>query len=170
MVSNSRGKFHPPPCAVRCGNVAVAKFSSFEPGKPAIFPTYSEWPRYHEQVAFDRAAHGNRHAIVIRFRMIGIILAPINRVHQASLGGRVPRRHSEIGVATEIPQQQDFIVEAAPPAIRPRIIQRPVSMDEPERQLSIALAKQAVLAIERPAKTADSVDKILAAFAIVMQM
>ena len=43
-------------------------------------------------------------------------------------------------------------------------------MDESESQLSIALAQQAVFAIERPAKTGDAVDKILAPFAIVMEM
>jgi hypothetical protein len=86
------------------------------------------------------------------------------------LGRRIPGRHSEVGVTTKVSQQPDFIVEATPAAIRPRIVQRPVAVDEAECQLSFRLAQQTMLAVQYAAETADTVDKVLAAFAIVVKM
>src|ERR1035437_7685919 len=99
----------------------MAKFSCFEAGKPAVPPAHSYWPRNHEQVALDAPAASDRHAIIVRFRPIWIIGAVVDRIHQSSLGWRIAGRHGEIGVTTKVSEQLDFIVEATPAAIRPRI-------------------------------------------------
>src|SRR5580704_17445286 len=111
----------------------MAKFAGFEPGQPTVFPTHPEWPWNDKQVAFDATAGRNSDAIVIRFRPIRIAVAIVNRIYQARLGWRSAGRHSEIGIATKVSQQADFISKATPAAIRPRIVQGPVAMDESER-------------------------------------
>src|SRR5208282_2116723 len=83
---------------------------------------------------------------------------------------RIPGRHGEVGIATEVSQHSDLIVEATQPSVRPRIIQGPVTVDETERQLSIALSQQTVFGVQCFAKTAYAVDKVLAAFAVVVKM
>ena len=77
---------------------------------------------------------------------MGVIIAVVNRIHQARLSWGISGGHGEIGIATKVSQQADFIVEATPTTIGPRIIQRPVPVDESERQLPIALPQQTMFA------------------------
>jgi hypothetical protein len=86
------------------------------------------------------------------------------------LGWRIAGRHREVGIAAKVSQQADFIVKATPAAIRPRIVQGPVAMDESERQLPVALPQQTMLVMQYAAKTAHAVDKVLATFAIMVKM
>jgi hypothetical protein len=86
------------------------------------------------------------------------------------LGWRIAGRHGEIGIATQVSQQADFIAKATPAAIRPRIVQGPVAVDESECQLPVALAQQAMLVMQYAAKTAHAVDKVLATFTIMVKM
>jgi hypothetical protein len=86
------------------------------------------------------------------------------------LGWRIAGRHSEIGIATKVSQQADFIAQATPAAIRQRIVQGPVAVDESERQFPVALAQQTVLVMQYAAKTAHAVDKILATLTIMVKM
>src|ERR1700693_5412107 len=104
--------------------------------------------------------------MVVRLRPIGVTVAVVNGIHQASLRRRIAGRHREIGITTQIAQDSNLIPKATPPAVWPRIVQSPVSVDESESQLPLALAKQTMLAVQCAAKTAYAVDKVLATFAI----
>jgi hypothetical protein len=118
----------------------------------------------------DAASGCNRNAIVVGLRPIGVTVAVVNGIHQTSLRGRIAGRHREIGITTQISQYSNLIVKATAPAVWPRIVQGPVSVDESEGQLPIALAKQTMLAVQYAAKTAYAVDKVLATFAIMMKV
>ena len=102
--------------------------------------------------------------------IVGIVGAPVDLVHNPPLGWRGKRGHGEVGVASEIAQQGDFAVEAAPLAIRARVVERPVAMDEAEDGAAVLLAKKAVVVGEASAEFGDFADEGVALLVVVMEM
>ena len=125
----------------------------------------------HQEIASAAAADRSFDAMIEGTgTIVGVIGAPINLVDDAALRGRGKRGHGEIGVAAQVAEQGDFSVEAAAPAIGPRVVQRPVAMNESEDGAAVLLAEQAVIAGEPAAKLGDLVDEGIALLVVVMQM
>jgi hypothetical protein len=77
--------------------------------------------------------------------LIRIVGGPINGVDHPSLHRRRAAGHREIGVAAEFSQQLKLVVQTAPAAVGPGVIECPVPVNEPEDHLSINLPQQSML-------------------------
>src|SRR5262249_18182425 len=99
-----------------------------------------------------------------------VIRGPINRVHDASLRGGWRGGQCKVRVATQVSQQGDFVVQAAPAAVGPRVIKRPVAVDEPESDFAVVLPQQAVAMVKGLSESTDAVYKVLLAFPVVMDV
>ena len=98
------------------------------------------------------------------------IAPPIDGVDDARLGGRWSRRQGEVGIATQVAQQSDLIVQTAIAPIRKRIIQGPIAMDEAENNPAADLAQQAVPIMKTFHERLYPVDEVLFSVPVMMEM
>ncbi len=75
-------------------------------------------------------------AAIVRFGPRRIAHGVIDAVDLARLRRRRKRRQSEIGIASRLAQYVEFIVDAAAASIRPRVVQRPITVNEAVSQFA----------------------------------
>ncbi len=112
-----------------------------------------------------------RHSGVMRLGTTGIVLRVIDAVDRRRLGSIRRRREREVGIATGFTQNRQLVVHSTPAAIGPRVVERPISVDESVGDLATLVSLQETMAIVQcPLEPLQSLAKILGSVAIMMQM
>jgi hypothetical protein len=136
-----------------------------------IVEVYAEGTSKHQQIATSATAYAGFNAAIERSRTaVSVVRAPVNLVHNAPLGCRRKGRHREIGVASEIAQQGDLTIQPTAPAIRARVVQSPIPMNETENSSSVLLAKQPVVVSQSAAVIGDLLNESVALLVVMMKM
>src|SRR5207245_11064932 len=79
---------------------------------------------------------------IVRLRAVRIIDGVVNAVDFARLSRTRGRRQSKVGITAGFAQNIELIVNPTPAAVRPRIIERPISVNESVCQLPrVAVAR-----------------------------
>jgi len=86
------------------------------------------------------------------------------------LRGRSSRGHGEIGIAAEVAQKGNLIVEAAEPAAGQGVIECSEPMNESEGNDAVVFPQQAVAGEQCFGEPANAVNEVLLAFAVVVQV
>jgi hypothetical protein len=171
IFANGRGQIKPLAYARGRWQIVTGKFARFQARQKSSAESQSERSGNHQQVALPAAANpGFGSAIKGFWKIARVVCTPINLVYYAPLGRRGSRGHGEIGVAAKIAQQSNLAIQATTLAIRTRVVERPVAMDEAEDSAAFLLPKQTVVARQAPAVFRDFPDEGIALLIVVMQM
>jgi len=170
IISDPGSQFHPSPHALRVGHILLGELARFHAGLQPLPPPDAQRTRYHQQIAPVVRRALKRHPGIVGLGFLRIIVGPVDRVHDAGLRGLRPGGHGEIGVAAQFAQQRDFIVQAAASAIRARIVQRPIAVNEAEHRLAVLAMQQPVAGVQGFHEAVHAVQKVLAALAVVVNV
>src|ERR1017187_10157549 len=143
IVSDGWGEIEPLAYPRRSRQVVTCDFPGFQARHKAFAETHADRSGNHEQVALSPSAGCGFNSAIERSRTaVSVVCAPVDLVHNSSLGRGGKRRHGEPRLPAEIAEQGDLAIEAARRTVRVRIIKRPVAMNKAKGGASILASKQ----------------------------
>jgi hypothetical protein len=143
-VADAWSQLQPAADAVARGQIVAGQLSHLKPRQHPVAETQAEGTGDHEQTLLGIAVGRDGYAVVEAARSGGIAAGPVNLVDYTRLGERRDRRHGEIRIAAKRTQELELSGDPAPAAVRTRVIERPVAVDEAEDQASAVRVQQTV--------------------------
>lgn len=67
-----------------------------------------------------------------------VVSRVVDAVDRPRLGSIRRRRQGEVGVAPSLEEDGNLIIDAAPPAVRPSIVESPITVNEAECNATVA--------------------------------
>src|SRR5579859_8106063 len=144
VIPKARREFEPAAHAVFGGRIIGTKFTVFNSRHEALRPPKAEWTRNHQYIAACFNAGSDRNSRVIRLWFVGVVNSPVDFVDQACLRRRSTRRHGEIGIATEVAQKSNLIVQTAETAVGAGVVECPKATNESKCNDPLVFSKQAM--------------------------
>lgn len=149
--SNAGCKIKPAACARRCWQIIACYLSGLKSRRQAFAKSDAQRSGDHQQVPAPGSPNHRLDAAIIRpWPAVRMARAPVDLVYYAGLGRGRERRHGKVRVTAQFAQQPNLSLQTAPAAIRPRIIERPVSMDKAKCRFAVLLPKQTVIVSQPP--------------------
>lgn len=114
--------------------------------------------------------HGLHSVIEGPWSIVSVVCTPINLIHNSTLSSRRNGGHREIGIASEVTKECDLAVDTTPSPVRPRVIERPVSVNEREDRAAVLLPQQPMILRKSLAVFANLSREGVRRVVVVMQM
>src|SRR5580658_1996954 len=171
IVANNRRNIEPLPHSLCRRHVVTGNLTCLDARHKPAAKAHRHRAGNHQEIALMTTACRCFQPMIERSRsIVGVIRAPINLVHDPPLCRRRNRRHREIGVAAELVQQRNLSVQAAPLAVWPRVVERPVSMNEAEDRAAVLLPQQPMVLGETFTVLANLFDEALTVLLIMVKV
>ena len=156
----------------RTGAAHVRGLDAGNQAEPPLTPVQTQRPLYDHQVTAGLATHPHQLAGVVRFRAQRIVGGVVDRVDHPRLRIARCRRQGEIGIAAQVTQQGQLVVDAAPATVGARVVQAPVAVDEAKAQLAGArIARQRAMAlVQQLVEAVDGRVEVFGGIVVVMQV
>ena len=118
-----------------------------------------------------RTAHAGGNAEVVRARMDRIVDRVVDAVDRARLRCIRRRRQREVGVTACLAEHCNFVVDAAPAAVGPGVIECPVAVDESEGDAAVPVAAQETVSVKEGfGEHAETVGQCCGSVMVMVQM
>ena len=136
----------------RAAGADVGVLDARDDAELAVAPLEAQRALDQHQVAPGLAAGLHPHAGVMRLAALRIVLGIVDLVDRRGLAGIGRGREGVVDIAAFLAQHDQLVVHAAAEAVRVRVVQRPVAVDEgPARLLRHRIDRQRVVAVDQGA-------------------